>query len=66
MNLNLDAGKLMFRTSSYTDKNDCLEVADFTGGSAVRDSKNRDSSVLAFGTATWNAFLTAIKHDALP
>ena len=49
---------LNFRKSSYSGRGDnCVEVADFSRGAAVRDTQNRDSGHLAFGSAEWAALL---------
>ncbi|WP_028649233.1 DUF397 domain-containing protein [Nocardiopsis sp. CNT312] len=50
---------LQFRKSSYSSAKgqDCVEVADFPGGSAVRDTQNREAGYLAFGSAEWDALL---------
>jgi hypothetical protein len=41
---------------------ECVEVAELADGQRlVRDSKNPDGAVLAFGTAHWAAFLAGVK-----
>ncbi|MBV2363943.1 DUF397 domain-containing protein [Streptomonospora nanhaiensis] len=52
-----------FRTSSYTRSENCVEVADAPGASAVRDSKNRQIGVIQFPSAEWIHFLGAVKAD---
>lgn len=55
MNQNND---LTFRKSSYSaTANDCVEVADVPGMSAVRDTQNRDAGHLEFPAGEWKAFL---------
>ncbi|WP_083927615.1 DUF397 domain-containing protein [Nocardiopsis prasina] len=51
---------LMFRKSSYSGARtqDCVEVADAPGQSAVRDTQNRSSGHLAFPSAEWAALLS--------
>ena len=47
MHSSTDSAKLNFRKSSYSNPNNCVEVADVPGGdAAVRDSMNpwRDTS----------------------
>ncbi|SKA38228.1 protein of unknown function [Marinactinospora thermotolerans DSM 45154] len=57
---------LKFRTSSYSDRSNCVEVADLPGGTAVRDSKHADESpVLSFTAAEWTALLGAIHADKI-
>jgi hypothetical protein len=50
---------LNFRKSSYSggQTQDCVEVADFPGGSAVRDTQHRELGFLAFPGAEWAALL---------
>ncbi|MFE9245735.1 DUF397 domain-containing protein [Nocardiopsis sp. NPDC006938] len=52
---------LNFRKSSYSggQTQDCVEVADLPGASAVRDTQNRDAGHLEFPTAEWTALLHA-------
>ncbi|MDS1272675.1 DUF397 domain-containing protein [Lipingzhangella sp. LS1_29] len=37
-----------WRTSSYTDRNGCVEVADHSGGAAIRDSTHPNEGHLTF------------------
>jgi hypothetical protein len=55
---------LNFRKSSYSggQTQDCVEVADIPGASAVRDTQNRDLGVIAFPSAEWAALLHAATH----
>ncbi|MEU3015869.1 DUF397 domain-containing protein [Nocardiopsis sp. NPDC007018] len=57
--------ELTFRKSSYsaTSNANCVEVADLTHGSAVRDSQNRDLGTLGFAGPEWSAVLGAIRAD---
>ncbi len=49
---------LEFRTSSYSDRSNCVAVADVPGGGAVvRDSKQPERGQLPFPAAEWAAFL---------
>ncbi|MDA0566651.1 DUF397 domain-containing protein [Streptomonospora sp. S1-112] len=52
-----------FRTSSYTRSENCVEVADAPGASAVRDSKNRQMGDIQFPSTEWIRFLGAVKAD---
>jgi hypothetical protein len=56
---------LNFRKSSYSSPKgqECVEVADFPGGAAVRDTQNRDLGHLAFDSAEWMAALHAAVRD---
>jgi hypothetical protein len=51
-----------WRTSTYTQKDNCVEVADAPGVSAVRDTKYRDHGHLAFQTPEWRAFVGSVKR----
>ena len=52
-----------WRKSSYSGGgNNCVEVAQAGGTSAVRDSKNPDGGHLAFGAEAWEAFLADVKR----
>ncbi|GAB3702464.1 DUF397 domain-containing protein [Nocardiopsis oceani] len=49
---------LKFRKSTYSSTTrDCVEVADFDGGSAVRDTQNREAGHLSFNSQEWAALL---------
>lgn len=50
---------LNFRKSSYSSARgqDCVEVADALGASAVRDTQNREAGHLAFPSSEWAALL---------
>lgn len=51
--------RLHFRKSSYSSARgqDCVEVADALGASAVRDTRNREAGHLAFPSAEWAAMV---------
>ncbi len=52
-----------WRKSSRSSANggDCVEVADnLSGVVLVRDSKDRDGGMLAFGPAAWKAFVAQV------
>lgn len=52
-----------YRKSSYSgQQNECVEVAPtFTGGRAIRDSKNPRSPLLHLHPDCWRAFLGGVK-----
>ncbi|GAB3464717.1 DUF397 domain-containing protein [Streptomonospora sediminis] len=54
---------LHFRKSSYsTGKGqDCVEVADAVGASALRDSKHPDQGHLMFPAGEWDAFIADVR-----
>ncbi|MEU3015874.1 DUF397 domain-containing protein [Nocardiopsis sp. NPDC007018] len=53
--------ELLFRKSSYSQiqSQNCVEVADLPGVSAVRDTQNREAGHLEFPTGEWTALLRA-------
>lgn len=46
-----------WRTSSYTQQQNCVEVADLLGGAAVRDTQNRNLGALVFPSSEWAALV---------
>ncbi|GAA3730144.1 hypothetical protein HDA32_006013 [Spinactinospora alkalitolerans] len=56
---------LQFCKSSYSDRNNCVEVARFEHGAAVRDSKKPECGHLAFAATEWQAFISDLKNGAL-
>ncbi|WP_028650091.1 DUF397 domain-containing protein [Nocardiopsis sp. CNT312] len=52
--------ELNFRKSSYSGARteNCVEVAGFPGGSAVRDTQNRGLGHLEFPGSEWAALLS--------
>ncbi|GAB3439064.1 DUF397 domain-containing protein [Streptomonospora sediminis] len=61
------ASDLRFRKSSYSmgGREDCVEVADATGASAVRDSQHPEIGHIMFPASEWDAFLADVKADRL-
>ncbi|GAA1074807.1 MAG: DUF397 domain-containing protein [Nocardiopsis sp. BM-2018] len=57
MNLIPNPDALDFRTSSYSDRSNCVAVADVPGGTAVRDSKHPERGYLPFPGPEWVALL---------
>lgn len=55
--------ELQWRTSSFTDPETCVEVADLPdGGRLVRDTKlGEGSPVLRYTSAEWQAFIAGVK-----
>ena len=61
----MDLSGARWRTSTRSSGNggNCVEVADNLPGSVhVRDSKDRASGTLSFGTASWRRFVDLAKH----
>ncbi|MFE9246700.1 DUF397 domain-containing protein [Nocardiopsis sp. NPDC006938] len=56
--------ELTFRTSSYSGSTtqNCVEVADLPGASAVRDTQNRGRGHLMFPSPEWAALLQVACH----
>ncbi|MBE3001296.1 DUF397 domain-containing protein [Nocardiopsis sp. HNM0947] len=52
---------LAFRKSSYSERNNCVEVADLPGGSAVRDSQNPAAGHLEVPASEWRALLAGVR-----
>ncbi|MBO3744651.1 DUF397 domain-containing protein [Streptosporangiaceae bacterium NEAU-GS5] len=48
-------------TRSNTQGNQCVEIAMFTQGIAVRDSKDPNGPKLMFTAREWDAFLEGVK-----
>lgn len=57
MNILPDSGTLDFRTSSYSDRSNCVAVADVPGSTVVRDSKHPERGQLPFSGMEWVALL---------
>lgn len=60
----MDVTSAMWRKSSYSGGNggNCVEVAGLPDEScAVRDSKDREGTILVFPAAEWRAFTAGIK-----
>lgn len=58
---------LVFHKSSYSSprQENCMEVAEFSGGAALRDSQNRGHGHLTLPAEEWAAFLRAVKAGEL-
>ncbi|SIO90001.1 DUF397 domain-containing protein [Nocardiopsis sp. JB363] len=51
----------LFRTSSYTQQQNCVEVADLPDGSAVRDTQHRQAGYLMFTSGEWVGLVGTVK-----
>ena len=51
---------IVWRKSSYSGPNGCLEVAFVEGQVAIRDSKNKQGPVLIFTPTEWRTFLHGV------
>jgi hypothetical protein len=52
----------VWRTSARSQDTNCVEVAYINGRILVRDSRNRDGTVLAVAAPDWDAFVAAVKE----
>jgi len=62
----MDMSSATWRKSSYSGPNggNCIEITAAAGVVAVRDSKDPQGSVLAFGPEAWKKFAGQVKADA--
>ncbi len=59
---NFDRRTAIWRRSSRSSVDNCVEVAELPdGGRAVRDSKNPDGPILFFTLSEWAAFVGGAK-----
>lgn len=61
----MDLSSLVWRKSTYSAGDGCVEVAFEDGKIAVRDSKNQSGPVLLFTTAEWEAFVKGVREGQL-
>lgn len=57
----VDLSSAVWRKSTFSGTNGCVEVAFVQGQVAVRDSKQRGGPVLMFTTHEWEAFLSGAR-----
>ena len=53
----VDLSRAVWRTSTYSAGNGCVEVAFVDGQVGVRDSKDREGPALVFTAREWEAFI---------
>ena len=58
----VDLSRAVWRKSTRSGTNGCVEVALDTTEVAVRDSKDRDGPVLSFTAHEWDAFLAGVRN----
>jgi Domain of unknown function (DUF397) len=58
----VDLARAMWRKSSRSGTNGCVEVALDPAEVAVRDSKDRNGPVLQFNAPEWEAFLAGVRN----
>jgi Domain of unknown function (DUF397) len=57
----VDLSSAVWRKSTFSGANGCVEVAFVQGQVAVRDSKQRGGPVLVFTAHEWHAFLSGVR-----
>jgi Domain of unknown function (DUF397) len=57
----VDLSSAVWRKSTFSGTNGCVEVAFVQGRVAVRDSKDRTGPVLVFDSHEWEAFLSGVR-----
>jgi hypothetical protein len=58
----VDLSGAVWRKSTLSNVNGCVEVAFVAGQIAVRDSKDRQGPVLVFTAPEWAAFLGGVRN----
>lgn len=53
--------EMVWRKSSYTVRDECVEVAKADDSAAVRDSKDPRGGQLRVSAGSWRSFLAGIK-----
>lgn len=53
----------LFHKSSYSQPQNCVEVAELPHGSAVRDTQNRQLGHLMFASQEWAGLVATVKSD---
>jgi hypothetical protein len=56
-----DGDSADWRKSRFSGNQDCLEWRIVASGVQVRNSKERDGSIVSFTRSEWAAFLAAVK-----
>jgi hypothetical protein len=57
-----DFSEAIWRKSTHSMANGCVEVAFVDGQVGVRDSKDRNGPMLVFTAAEWEAFLAGVRE----
>lgn len=53
----VDLTQATWRKSTFSNPENCVDVARFSGGFAVRDSKHPEKEALRFTVDEWTAFV---------
>jgi hypothetical protein len=56
----MDLSRAVWRKSTFSESNGCVEVALVNNRVAVRDSKDPRGPVLLFSPAEWEAFVAGV------
>jgi hypothetical protein len=59
--LSADPSVFGWRKSSFSESGNCVEVAHNKAAVVVRDTKNRNRSILSFSFTAWEDFVRTIK-----
>jgi hypothetical protein len=57
----MDLASAVWRKSSYSGVNGCVEVAFVDGHIMIRDSKDQQGPILVFTPTEWTAFLSGVR-----
>lgn len=57
----MDLSWAVWRKSTFSEANGCVEVAFVGGRVAVRDSKDQRGPMLVFTPAEWEAFVAGVR-----
>jgi hypothetical protein len=60
-----DPDDFQYRKATYSTAHgqDCVEIGDLPGVSAVRDTQHRELGALLFGSGEWSRFLRTAKTE---
>ncbi len=61
----VDVSRVVWKKSTRSGTNGCVEVAFLGAQVAVRDSKDREGPMLFFTPAEWDAFIDGVRHGEL-
>ena len=59
----MDLSSAVWRKSTFSNVDGCVEVAFVEGHVAVRDSKDRQGAILTFTRQEWEAFLCGVRNE---
>ncbi|TQN30635.1 uncharacterized protein DUF397 [Haloactinospora alba] len=67
MKPSISRNEVVFRKSSYSSSHgqNCVEVAELSGGAAVRDSQHPDHGHIPFSIAEWRAFVEGVRSGEI-